>query len=502
MASGGPQGGRPVSISNKVQLISYPDSLGGSLSALRSLVGELFPEAAAGGIHILPPFPSSADRGFAPITYEEIDPRFGTWEDLRRIAARYPVLVDLMVNHLSRSSKQFRDFAAHGRASPFADMFITLDKVWPGGAPDPSDLERIFLRKPDNPFSDVRIEDTGRLERVWTSFGTRDWSEQVDLDVRSDATRKFFADTLALFSRMGIRAVRLDAVGYVIKKAGTSCFMVEPEIHDFLAWLGAVAAPLGLELLLEVHAHHATQNALAARGYWVYDFVLPALVLFTLFNRSSRKLRSYLSESSPRRFTMLDCHDGIPIQPDMDGVLEVRESADVVQTCVRRGANLNRILSNDHARTTGFDVHQINCTYYSALDRSDDAYIAARAIQFFSPGIPQVYYVGLLAGQNDNERVRASGEGRAINRYNYSREEVRTAVGTVVVQRLLRLIRFRNEHPAFNGTFAVGDGPDHEINLAWQSPQGSCVLTVDLRTAAARITSTSGSGSSPETITP
>ena len=31
-----------------------------------------------------------------------------------------------------------------------------------------------------------------------------------------------------------MRIVRLDAVGYVIKKPGTSCFMVEPEIYEFL----------------------------------------------------------------------------------------------------------------------------------------------------------------------------------------------------------------------------------------------------------------------------
>jgi hypothetical protein len=27
----------------------------------------------------------------------------------------------------------------------------------------------------------------------------------------------------------------------------------------------------------------------------------------------------------------------------------------------------------------------------------------ARAIQFFTPGLPMVYYVGLLAGRNDHE---------------------------------------------------------------------------------------------------
>ena len=32
------------------------------------------------------------------------------------------------------------------------------------------------------------------------------------------------------------------------------------------------------------------------------------------------------------------------------------------------------------------------------INEDDDAYIASRAIQFFVPGIPQVYYTGILAG--------------------------------------------------------------------------------------------------------
>jgi sucrose phosphorylase len=35
------------------------------------------------------------------------------------------------------------------------------------------------------------------------------------------------------------------------------------------------------------------------------------------------------------------------------------------------------------------------------LGNDDAAYVLARAIQIFIPGIPQVYYVGLLAGEND-----------------------------------------------------------------------------------------------------
>ena len=63
------------------QLLTYPDSLGGTIADVaRLLRGPLAGHFA--GVHILPPFPSSGDRGFAPIDYRRIEPRFGTWEDI------------------------------------------------------------------------------------------------------------------------------------------------------------------------------------------------------------------------------------------------------------------------------------------------------------------------------------------------------------------------------------------------------------------------------------
>ena len=66
---------------------------------------------------------------------------------------------------------------------------------------------------------------------------------------------------------------------------------------------------------------------------------------------------------------------------------------------------------------------QINCSYYSAVGNNDDWYLLARAIQFFTPGIPLVYYVGLLAGPNDIELVEATKNGRDINRHPYEYAE-------------------------------------------------------------------------------
>src|SRR5574342_478161 len=109
-----------MTVKNKVQLITYPDSLGGNLDTLDHILQKHFAGLFAGGIHILPPFPSSADRGFAPVTYLDIAPEFGTWEDIRRIGKTCPVLLDLMVNHLSAESVYFQDFLQNGRKSEYA----------------------------------------------------------------------------------------------------------------------------------------------------------------------------------------------------------------------------------------------------------------------------------------------------------------------------------------------------------------------------------------------
>lgn len=474
-------------IKNQVQLITYPDSLGGDLKALDDLLTTYFLDIFPGGVHILPPYPSSGDRGFAPLNYFEIDPMFGTWEDLRRIGEKFDLLLDLMVNHVSRESPYFRDFLKRGRSSRYADMFITLDKIWPAGTPDPEDVAKIFLRRPDHPFLDVQIEESGQTERIWATFGTKGWSEQIDIDVNSPVARKLLTEILHHMSRQGVKILRLDAIAYVTKKAGTSCFFVEPEIYHFMEWIGSEAHAVGIELLPEVHAHYSIQDSLAEHGYWVYNFVLPLLILHTLTSRDRRVLADHLRTCPRRQFTMLDCHDGIPVQPDLDGILSIDEAQEIVHLCLERGANLNRILSAEHKRREDFDAHQINCTYYSSLGCDDDAYLAARAIQFFAPGIPQVYYVGLLAGENDQEAVERTGEGRAINRYNYSADEVRQALQKPVVRRLLNLIRFRNEYGAFGGEFEVGQSGSRSLNLSWRRADWACSLDVDLETSKSTI---------------
>ncbi|WP_336077176.1 sucrose phosphorylase [Paenibacillus sp. 203] len=468
-------------LKNQVQLITYPDSLGGNLKTLKNVLNSHFSEIFKGGVHILPPFPSSGDRGFAPITYLEIDPSFGTWDDIREIGERFDILVDFMVNHISQKSEYFQDFLRYGRNSKYSDLFLTLDKLWDDGIPVQKDIDKMFLRKPQ-PYSTFQIQESDTYEKVWTTFGKTDPSEQIDLDIRSEMTKQILTLFFENFKKYNVKIVRLDAVGYVIKKLGTSCFFVEPEIYDFLGWIKDLAESLEIELLPEVHSHHSIQYKLAEHGYWIYDFILPYRILQAIINQSSVALCDYLKTRPAKQFTMLDCHDGIPVKPDLDGLINTTEAQELVNICLDRGSNLSLILSDEHKGEDGFDVHQIRCTYYSVLNCDDDSYLAARAIQFFAPGIPQVYYVGLLAGENDYERVEETGDGREINRHNYTLEEIEQSLQKEVVQRLLKLIQFRNDYEAFNGEFKVKESSTEEIRLRWDHNGKYCELLIDLIT--------------------
>jgi len=471
-----------MTVKNQVQLITYPDSLGGNLRTLNYVLETYFPGLFKGGIHILPSFPSSGDRGLAPLTYLEIEPQFGVWEDIRRISEKHDILLDLMVNHISAKSTYFLDFLENGRKSEYADLFITVDKIWPDGNPPQEEIEKIFLRRKE-PFSNFMIEKTGEMESIWTTFGKTTPSEQIDMDMNSQVARQLLTEFMTNFNKNKVKIVRLDAVGYVIKKRGTTCFFVEPEIYRFLEWISKLANSLDIELLPEAHADYTTQFRLAEKGYWIYDFILPYTVLDALLNKTSERLKEYLKIRPHRQFTMLDCHDGMPIKPDLNGLYKSEVARKLVDICLERGANLSLIFSQKHKDPDGFDVHQIRCAFYPMLGCNDDAYLAARVIQFFTPGVPQVYYVGLLAGKNDQSAVARSGEGRDINRHNFSIEEIDQAVQEDVVQRLLKLIRFRNGYPAFNGEFKILDSAQDEVRLSWQKDDKICTLNIDLKTS-------------------
>jgi sucrose phosphorylase len=482
-------------VKNQAQLIGYVDRLpGGTFGDLRQLLnGPL--NGVFGGVHVLPFFHpiDGADAGFDPIDHTRVDRRLGTWADVAALAGDVDVMADLIVNHVSRHSPRFQDYDARGGDSPYAGMFLTYERVFPQGARE-SDFVALYTIRPALPFT-VHDAANGARLLLWTTFT----SDQIDIDVTHPQGRQYLTEVLSHFHEAGIAVIRLDAVGFTIKKAGTSCFMI-PETFAFIDELAAQARAMGIEVLVEVHGHPDDQIAVARHVDWVYDFALPPLVLHTLYTRNAEALNRWLRIRPTNAVTVLDTHDGIGVQdvdrdsrhPDDEPLLPRAAIDALIDTIDQRSRGESREASG--AAASNVDASQINCTFYDALGRRDNEYLIARAIQCFVPGVPQIYYVGLLAGSNDTTLLRRTRVGRDINRRYYTSNEVEKALARPVVRSLLALLRLRNTQPAFAGTFRILPATPDRLVLTWIHGDDEVRLDVDLAAMTASITSSGPGG--------
>lgn len=472
------------------QLIAYVDRFGGTIAGLHDLLsGPL--HGFFGGVHVLPcyrPF-DGADAGFDPEDHTEIDARLGAWDDLRALSKDHAVTADLIVNHMSRDSPRFRDVAACGDASEFAGMFLTMNAVFPDGATE-DDLARIYRPRPGLPFTALRFGDRRRL--VWTTFTDR----QVDLDVRHPSTWDYLREIIDRLADAHVGLLRLDAVGYVGKIAGTDCFLTA-ECERFVQRVQDYAHARGAEILVEIHGHYRQQIDIAKSVDHVYDFALPPLVLHALHAHDPLPLHTWLALRPRNAVTVLDTHDGIGIvdagpnalRPGEPGLLTAAQIDDLVGSIHAASGGTSLLATG--AAASNLDLYQVNCTFYDALGAADDRYLLARLIQLFVPGIAQIYYVGLLAGRNDIELLRKTGVGRDVNRHRYTTEEIDTELRRPVVRALLSALRFRMSHPAFAGEFSHHvDGT--RMTLCWNLHEERTTLDADLATAGWTVTADDG----------
>ncbi|GAB59130.1 sucrose phosphorylase [Rheinheimera nanhaiensis] len=467
---------------NQIQLITYIDRLSGAdITALHQLLnGPL--AGLFDGVHLLPFYPpiDGEDAGFDPTDHTAVDRRLGDWADIERLAKDYPIMADMIVNHMSAQSPQFLDVLQHGAASPYWPLFLTRDKVY-GQTPDPAQLKSIYRPRPTPCFTDIRLAN-GDIVPFWTTFT----ANQIDIDVTSAQGQAYLQAILQRFTDHGVKYIRLDAAGYAIKKAGTSCFML-PETFEFIAALSEQARARGMTCLVEIHGYHKTQIEIAKRCDMVYDFALPPLVLHTLYSRSATALKNWLDIAPRNCITVLDTHDGIGIVDAADyngepGLLTDPQLDALVEQIHKNSGGSSKLATGNAANNV--DLYQVNCSFYDALGRDDKQYLLARAIQLFCPGISQIYYGGLLAAENDVALLQKTGVGRDINRPYFNNTGVQQALEKPVVAALCQLIKLRRTMQAFNGEFnQTLTGNCYQLSWQHHGHYASLTLSLDSLTA-------------------
>lgn len=440
-----------------VILITYGDQItDGKRPTLDVLREFLLAQELAGVfqiLHLLPIFPFSSDDGFAVVDYRKVDPKLGAWEHVQELGAHFDLMIDLVLNHVSRQSAYFKGYVA---GEPrFAHFFIEA-------VPHPLLVQ--VIRPRSTPLLTPVDTKAGR-RYVWTTFS----DDQVDLNYAEPAVLLEMLDVLLFYLEQGARIIRLDAVPYLWKRVGTSCFNL-PETHETVKLLRDVvdAVAPGTLLLAEADIPRDEATNYFGRGdeaHLVYRFALPAVLLDAFINNSGEFLDRLLATEAPTPMgttvvNILATHDGVGLRGAEEFLPPERLTA-LVEAITRREGYVSTRLANDGSEVPD----ELNISYFSALadpaGESDQQltrrrFLAAHALMMALRGIPAVYILSLFATPNYQEGVRQTGRPRTINRRKFTIGELQALLAdesgdaAQVFRGLKRLVSLRAEQPAFH----------------------------------------------------
>ena len=410
-------------------------------------------------IHILPFFPSSSDRGFAVMDFEEVDPHLGTWDDILELKKDFKLMFDGVFNHVSSKSRWFQEFLNQNpEYLNFFTVFSTKQQLSP-------DQLKLIVRPRTTPILTEFYTLNGK-RLVWTTFS----QDQIDLNYHNPRVLLKMIEILLTYVRRGADIVRLDAVTYLWEELGTSCVHLEQThtiIKMFRDILDAVAPHVAL--ITETNVPHKDNIRYFGNGrdeaQMVYNFALPPLVLFSFQNENAHKLTAWAATlKNPSReatfFNFLDSHDGVGVMA-VQGILTPEEIEMMALRVVEHGGFISYRANSDGS----YSPYELNITWFSAINNEDadepmetqvQRYIASRAIALVLMGVPGIYLHGFLGSKNDADLVLEERQTRSINRKTLRKKELLQSLNNPetttyhVTRRLVRLIEIRSRQRAFH----------------------------------------------------
>lgn len=471
----------------------YVDLFAGDLEKLRARIPYLL-ELGVNYLHLMPVFKVPAgdnDGGYAVSSYREVNPKLGTMQQLAELASELrhhgiSLCLDFVFNHTADE----HDWAKQALAGD-ADYQACYRMFPDRSLPDAYEKTMIPVFPDEHPGS---FTYRNRLKQwVWTSFHNYQW----DLNYENPAVFNRMLEEMLFLANQGVEILRLDAVAFVWKRLGTSCQNL-PEAHIIIQAFNAlvhIAAPaMVFKSEAIVHPDEVAKYIGEDECPLSYNPQLMALLWNSIATRKVRILRHAMRKrfaipSGCAWVNYVRCHDDIGFAFSNDDVAELgldpaahRRFLTEFYTgrfagSFARGLPFQENAQTGEARISG--TCAALCGVEQAQDRHDDAALdlALRRILLIHGviltigGIPLIYLGDEIAMPNDYDYDKDPakiGDSRWVHRaaFDWTRAEQRRDTGTVagrLYQELLRLIRIRQQNPAFDRaeTEIVDTGSDH-----------------------------------------
>ena len=436
-------------------LITYGDSIKDSqkqpLESLETFLNDQLKDIIS-CVHILPFFPYSSDDGFSVIDFNMVDPALGDWENIQSIGNTFELMFDLVLNHMSSQSEWFHKFLKND--PEFKDFFIQLDK-------DNFDTANVVRPRASSPFVPVKVGDQDSY--VWATFS----HDQIDLNFDNPRVLLKVIDIILFYFENKAKFIRLDAVGFLFKRSGTSCIHL-PETHAAIKLIREISEAANQQSVIITETNVPNKENLSYFGngneaHMIYNFSLPPLILHALIKGTSRSLKTWMMSMPPSlpgccylNFTA--SHDGIGLRP-LEGLIPAEEVTELIDIMKRHGGAISY-----RATADGKEVpYEINVSLYDAYkgnDKSEDQlqrerFLCSQVIMMGLEGIPAFYIHSLLSTGNDYEGMKERGHNRAINRhrwdYSFLNQDLAGDTERArIFSDLKDLIKKRKQQPAFH----------------------------------------------------
>ncbi len=201
---------------------------------------------------ILPFFPSPLrDDGYDIAGFTDVHPSYGTLDDFRAFldaahARDMQVLIELVVNHTSDQHPWFQAARSAPAGSRERDFYVWSDS--------------------DEKYSGTRIIFTDTEKSNWTwdpeakaYYWHRFFSHQPDLNFDNPVVLEEVIRVMRFWLDMGVDALRLDAIPYLVERDGTNCENL-PETHVVIKQIRAA-----------LDAQYENRMILAEANQWPND---------------------------------------------------------------------------------------------------------------------------------------------------------------------------------------------------------------------------------------
>lgn len=438
-----------------VMLITYGDSIVAEGEApLKTLNRTLdtYLKDSISMVHILPYYPHSSDGGFAVSDYEIINPDLGDWSDVTEISHGYQIMADLVVNHCSSEHPWFKAFIAGDKT--YDDYFVQV-------SPD-EDLSEV-VRPRTSPLLRHTITADGD-KYVWCTFS----HDQIDLNF---GNKDVFLEVMRLISMyidQGASIFRLDAIGFLWKKIGTSCIHL-PETHQAIQLMRALIEyrlPHGI-IITETNVpkkENLTYFGNANEAHMVYNFSLPPLLINAMLTGSAKHLKTWLMSMPPAQMgttflNFIASHDGVGVRP-AEGILDPEEIQNMIHILQSFGARVSW-RAGLNGEKSPYEINVALIDAFKGTSEGEDEFQVARmlcahAIAIALEGVPAIYVHSFFGTENDYDNVAITEHNRDINRRKWQEDhlipllEDSSSMHSKVLTGLNNLIDIRKRQAAFH----------------------------------------------------